>query len=450
MVSELRGLIPGVWQERRPRKKERKRPVVLQERKKERKKVSKERKRPRPCKLGTGSLHQRRPWPETEGRSKRHALVVSLVEQEDIKARRLQHKYGGIESVSVVLEVAFNEMASGKVEKRDGSKEGVHDYDRISRDRERHQDYGGECWVILMVMSWFGSVDHWYPNMTLEMFAKCCPVCQDNCNCKCCLRDVLPKVKEKVNFEPSTDQKIQHSMYIMHVLLPFLKRLNEEHIKEKQIEAKIQGCRLSELQVKRTKCSLGERMYWNFLILSPHEEVVIQFEDPGSKYLFGGPLEDVKRLTRSSASAAPKDHDSMSAADPAPKELETHDRPSAADSSAKEEESHDWMSLDGRIPCPLQSMGGCGNGILELIHAKEQEHASELLASAQELLEKHRPDEDIRDLPKEWCTCLDFVCESDDKQLRKAASRENSNDNYLYCPHAIDIQAGHLKHFQWH
>ncbi|GKE00115.1 hypothetical protein Tco_1388098, partial [Tanacetum coccineum] len=319
-----------------------------------------------------------------------------------------------------------------------------------------------------------------YPKMTHEMFAECCPVCQDNCNCKGCLRDV----KEKVNYEPSADQKIQYSIYILHVLLPFLKRLNEEHIKEKQIEAKIQGCSLSELQVKETKCSPSERMYcdccktsifdlhrscpschydlclqccWELRdgnLQGNKKEVVIQFEDPGSKYLFGGPLEDVKRLTRSSASAAPKDQqfpDSMSAADPAPKELETHDGPSAADSSLKEEESHDWMSLDdGRIPCPPQSMGGCGNGILELIHAKEQEHVSELLTSAQELLEKHRPDEDMRDLPKEWCTCSDFVCESDDKQLRKAASRENSNDNYLYCPLAIDIQAGDLKHFQWH
>ena len=95
-------------------------------------------------------------------------------------------------------------------------------------------------------------------------------------------------------------------------------------------------------------------------------------------------------------------------------------------------------------------MGGCGNGILELIHVKEPDHVSELLDSAQELLEKHRPDQDMRDLPKEWCTCSDFVCESDDKQLRKAASRENSNDNYLYCPRAVDIQAGDLKHFQWH
>nr|GEW80221.1 lysine-specific demethylase JMJ25-like isoform X1 [Tanacetum cinerariifolium] len=31
------------------------------------------------------------------------------------------------------------------------------------------------------------------------------------------------------------------------------------------------------------------------------DKVVFHFEDPGSKYLFGGPLEDVKRLARSSA-----------------------------------------------------------------------------------------------------------------------------------------------------
>ncbi|GJV48241.1 JmjC domain-containing protein [Tanacetum coccineum] len=330
-------------------------------------------------------------------------------------------------------------------------------------------------------------MDTWYPKMTHEMFAECCPVCQDNCNCKGCLRDVLPKVKEKVNFEPSADQKIQYSLYILHVLLPFLKRLNEEHIKEKQIEAKIQGCTLSELQVEQTECSPSERMYCDCCktsIFDLHrscpschydlclqccwelrdgnlegnkEEVIIQFEDPGSKYLFGGPLGDansVKRRTRSSARAAPKEpetHDGLPTADLAPKELQTHDGSTAADPSPKEQESRDWMSLDdGRIPCPPQSMGGCGNGILELIHAKEQEHVSELLTSAQELLEKHRPDEDMRDLPKEWCTCSDFVCESDDKQLRKAASRENSNDNYLYCPRAIDIQAGDLKHFQWH
>ncbi|GJU56467.1 JmjC domain-containing protein [Tanacetum coccineum] len=302
-------------------------------------------------------------------------------------------------------------------------------------------------------------MDTWYPKMTHEMFAECCPVCQDNCNCKGCLRDVLPKVKEKVNFEPSADQKIQYSLYILHVLLPFLKRLNEEHIKEKQIEAKIQVYRNCHVDQKECRPQMHASDCCKTSIFDLHrscpschydlclqccwelrdgnlegnkEEVIIQFEDPGSKYLFGGPLGDansVKRRTRSSARAAPKEpetHDGLPTADLAPKELQTH----------------------GGADCRI--MGGCGNGILELIHAKEHEHVSGLLASAQELLEKHRPDEDMRDLPKQWCRCSDFVCESDDKQLRKAASRENTNDNYLYCPRAIDIKAGDLKHFQWH
>jgi lysine-specific demethylase 3 len=34
--------------------------------------------------------------------------------------------------------------------------------------------------------------------------------------------------------------------------------------------------------------------------------------------------------------------------------------------------------------------------------------------------------------------------------LRKSASRENSCDNYIYCPTAQDVQNGNLDHFQEH
>nr|GEY03213.1 JmjC domain-containing protein [Tanacetum cinerariifolium] len=76
----------------------------------------------------------------------------------------------------------------------------------------------------------------------------------------------VESVKEKVNFEPSADQKIQYSIYIMHVVFPFLKRLNEEHIKEKEIEAKIQGGP-SGLYVKK-------------MALFAVEEVVKDLENP--------------------------------------------------------------------------------------------------------------------------------------------------------------------------
>ncbi|XP_071726344.1 lysine-specific demethylase JMJ27-like isoform X2 [Rutidosis leptorrhynchoides] len=296
----------------------------------------------------------------------------------------------------------------------------------------------------------------WYPNMTEEMFAERCPVCLDNCNCKSCLRDVHPKVKGKIDFKPSDDQKVQYSIYILHVLLPFLERLNKEHIKEKLIESNIQGCQVSEVNLHKAKCSSDERMYcdccktsifdlhrscpscnydlclkccWELRdgnLQGNKEDVKYDFTDPGVEYLHGGAYKPpvTKRETNCvTMTEAPNG------------KIIT-----------------DWKCFDdGRIPCPPESMGGCGHGVLELMYVKKEESVSTLLENAKELLKKHKLKEDMREMPKEWCTCSDSVNENDtDKQLRKAASRENSNDNYLYCPRAIDIQSGDLKHFQWH
>ncbi|KAD7117477.1 hypothetical protein E3N88_04745 [Mikania micrantha] len=297
----------------------------------------------------------------------------------------------------------------------------------------------------------------WYPNMTEDMFAECCPVCLDKCNCKSCLRDVHPKVKNKIDFKPSSDQKVQYSIYILHVLLPFLKRLNEEYTKEKMIESEIQGCTISDVQLNKVDCRLDERMYcdccktsifdlhrscpnpncnydlclqccWELRDGSPQgnkEEVSIQFVDPGAEYLHGKLKDNMRE----------KKHDSENSMPP------------------KENTNHCWKSLeDGRIPCPPESMGGCGHGILQLMHIKPLDKIPTLLENAKTLLKDHKVEDDMREMPEEWCTCSDLVngSDMDAKQLRKTASRENSNDNYLYCPRAVDIKPDDLKHFQWH
>ncbi|XP_023749323.2 lysine-specific demethylase JMJ26 isoform X2 [Lactuca sativa] len=299
----------------------------------------------------------------------------------------------------------------------------------------------------------------WYPNMTEKMFAERCPVCCDNCNCKRCLRDVHPKVKEKIDFKPNNVQRVRYSVYILHVLFPFLKRLNKEFMKERAMESKIQGCSLSEVHLKKAKCSPDERMYcdccktsifdlhrscpscqydlclqccWELRdgnLQGNKEKFIIEFKDPGPDYLHGGKDEyDERKQNR-----------------------ETRNTACYVENAApKEKQSHEWKSLDdGRIPCPPESMGGCGRGILELMRIKPLDSVSKLLEKTQKLLKMHKLKEDMREMPEEWCSCSDFINKSDG-QLRKAASREDSNDNYLYCPRAIDIKTGDLKHFQWH
>ncbi|KAK1369170.1 hypothetical protein POM88_035262 [Heracleum sosnowskyi] len=102
----------------------------------------------------------------------------------------------------------------------------------------------------------------WYPKMTEDDFAKLCPVCQFNCNCKNCLRFKVPlKHKKKFDLEFTDEEKIQYSKYIIPMLLPFLKQFNKEQMAEKQVEADIQGLSLSEFEVKQIKCGLDERIY---------------------------------------------------------------------------------------------------------------------------------------------------------------------------------------------
>jgi len=40
-------------------------------------------------------------------------------------------------------------------------------------------------------------------------------------------------------------EKVEHSLYLLQVLLPFLRQLDEEQMIEKEIEAKIQGIMFS-------------------------------------------------------------------------------------------------------------------------------------------------------------------------------------------------------------
>ncbi|GMH21953.1 hypothetical protein Nepgr_023796 [Nepenthes gracilis] len=296
-------------------------------------------------------------------------------------------------------------------------------------------------------------IRNWYPHSTEEAIADACPVCRGNCNCKGCLRleGLSKQVLEELELETRDDDNIRHSVYMLGAILPSLKQFNDEQKLEREEEARVQGVPISEVRIEKTECPPNERMFCNncktsivdFHRSCPHcaydlclvccreirggnlrgggEEVIMEFLNQGFGYLHGG--------------------------DPCPLKIEKiPEVPLGIDSNNHAISSFEWKGNEnGSIPCPPINLGGCGGGLLEL-RSMFQKDVSELVKKVEETVVACRVD-NMLEVNAQHCSCK---YELGNANSRKSASRDDSNDNYLYCPAAIDIQHGDLKHFQRH
>lgn len=104
---------------------------------------------------------------------------------------------------------------------------------------------------------------------------------------------------------------------------------------------------------------------------------------------------------------------------------------------------------DGSIPCPPKCLGGCESAILELRTTFPDDRVSNLVKNVKVFLKTYKVDMPI--VSEQGCSC--FTSKGVDlinNTIRKAASRDNACDNYLYSPNGPDIHDEDLKHFQYH
>lgn len=145
------------------------------------------------------------------------------------------------------------------------------------------------------------------------------------------------------------------------------------------------------------------------------EAVVVQYISQGLDYMHG----EKEEIVEKSAEVQPKDH------------VRT---------------GSEWKANeDGSISCH------CGNGILVLKCIFPENEISDLVDKAEKIA-KTCELLDVGTTSLRGCPCFDSNGNVDlsNPNLLKAASREDSYDNYLYCPWAKDIQHDDLKHFQHH
>ncbi|KAJ1692806.1 hypothetical protein LUZ63_009504 [Rhynchospora breviuscula] len=329
----------------------------------------------------------------------------------------------------------------------------------------------------------------WYPLLSEQEIAENCPVCRGNCNCKGCLRKekTLPEMKL-----PREDE-IKYAWRIVKYLSPWLKDFHDEQTVEKENEARIKGHDVRELELPQAKCDQDERMYCNkcqtsivdfhrtcyncaydlclaccrefreYHLLATNEAVSSDKKvvaDGKFAMLGGGEISGAKVTVQGGKEAAtngeiafPGEVPVLCVEEVMPNEevpLLGGEAASAGGAEVEEVMSASrpdvWTpQADGQIPCPPEKLGGCGNSVLELRSVLGENYVSQLLQKINEMNSANPNFIEDGDTSK-----LDCSNKSGKLNLREAAKRNDTGDNYVYCPLGLEVKEGALGHFQKH
>lgn len=270
-------------------------------------------------------------------------------------------------------------------------------------------------------------IKQWYP-LSEEEVSEVCPFCRGNCNCDSCLHSTNMLKTSRIDL--TDKEKTWHLQYLISELLPHLEIIHQEQIEEIEKEAKYQDVEPSYVELKHATCSIGERVYCNHCLTSiadlhwscpncsyelclscgrdirgghlpagGHNRTIFQYVDKGYDYMHGG-----ESIPETSHTEVLDDISTMPV---------------------------DWVSSsNGRIYCAPKGMGGCGDCCLELKCLLPVYFISSLRTRAEKIRSKYKIMEKMS--PTRFC-------HTKSGKLRRAASREGSEDNCLYCPDSENI-----------
>ncbi|XP_068639493.1 lysine-specific demethylase JMJ26-like isoform X2 [Aristolochia californica] len=288
-----------------------------------------------------------------------------------------------------------------------------------------------------------------YSGMSEEEVRIACPICRGHCNCKKCSHSEPEDTGCKVFVKGlSKIEKILDTHYLICLLLPTLKQINWEQRIEMEIEAKLQGKAPGTYQLVQAECGCDEKLFCDRCKAS-----IIDFHRSCPQCSYDLCLSccwDIRRGSLPDHIEKPNNHNKENA----------HGQGGYVFSGQSQEIDPTLRSIplewkvsngDGVIHCPPKELGGCGTSLLDLRCVFPLNWTQELEVIAEEIACSYDFSE-ILDAPP----CCSFCAEMNDKggefnaNLREAATREDSNDNYLYCPTTQHIRDEGIEHFQKH
>ncbi|KAK0592083.1 hypothetical protein LWI29_012970 [Acer saccharum] len=298
----------------------------------------------------------------------------------------------------------------------------------------------------------YDCITNWYHPKTREEVQKACPYCCGNCNCKACLREVVP-VKHCRN-QVNNSVKLQRLQYLLYKSLPVLRHIHGELSSELEFEAKQQGIQLIEKDITRIELAKDERLYCD----NCHTSIVDIYRScPNPDCGFDVCLTCCQELRKGFQ--------------PGGNEVETSSQQFLRSDITMEK--HGWQSRvslvndpiadtssqfsgfrpndDGSIPCPHKEHGDCSTTKLELRRLFNANWVTKLIKSAEDVTSSYIPP-DV-DFSGGCCPCHSsgFVGNMNtNPEVRQAAYRNGSDDNYLYTPNAVNLADNEIEHFQRH
>ncbi|KAI5587268.1 E3 ubiquitin-protein ligase JMJ24 isoform X4 [Populus trichocarpa] len=277
-------------------------------------------------------------------------------------------------------------------------------------------------------------ISEWYSDIPLEEIEKVCPACRGICNCRSCLRgDNMVKLQVRIREIPVLD-KLQYLHCLLSSVLPIVKQIHHEQCFEVELEQRLCG---TYIDLVRAKLNADEQMCCNICripIIDYHRHCANCSYDlclhccqdlrGASKHGVGTEVNENQIDRRI------QDEETLSKF-----VIDSRGRINLSD------KYQGWKANnDGSIPCPPKEHGGCNYSSLNLSCIFKMNWVAKLVKNVEEMVSGCKVYD--ADTPQKSGLSDSTLCQH--------AHRDDSDDNFLYCPLSEDIKVDGINKFRKH